>query len=143
MSRLRSLSNPEAVAPWVLHAKSTRLRKANINCHGFSFRFRRFDVYYMCHHRMFWVNVCYKGQPHSLGIATGVTVDEFEKVLGIGGLVLDLGNYEATVRQDNCNSILFLARHRGEKTWTELGEVPWFLYVRFLRVASKIYSSGC
>lgn len=143
MSRLRSLSNPESVAPWVLHAKSTQLQQAHINCHGFSFRFGPFDVHYACHSQMFWITMFHNGQPHSLGGSIGVTVEAFEKVLMTGGLLLDLGHFEATVRQDNCNSILFLARNHSEQTWTELGDVPWFLYVRFLRVASKIYSTCC
>jgi hypothetical protein len=142
MNRFRSLSNPEVVRPAVLDdEKSSSLEQYEVDCHGFSLRFKsRFEVYYSCRPQMFSVFAKHQGQTFTLGTATNVRFRLLSRLLHVTAVFLDLGEYEATLRLDYKNDVLILARQHGQDNWTELGEVPFGVYIRFLRVASKLHS---
>ena len=141
MNRFRSLSNPEVVRPAALDDELCLLKEYQVSCHGFAFRFKtHFDVYYSCQPQMFSVFVPYQGQTFTLGTATDVPFRLLDRVLHSSGLLLDLGEYEVTLRLDHKTVVLILARRHGQDNWTEIGQVPFGVYMRFLRVASKLYS---
>lgn len=137
MYRLRSFSNPEAVAAHHL-TQDDKLKKLTLTPHHIRTQFRRFVVTLCCHDQEACLHVRLGDKFFRVG-TTGFSFGNLDSMLAGTPLLCQFGKYALRIERLQ-HEVQFWLFPFDCDAWVQIGAVPAFQLTRFMRLASKIYA---